>query len=76
MKRYVVLSLIQNEWGLDHQGDQDFFWAKSPESAINQCKKYIEYNGTGPHGEREDFKAFIENSDEFKEFIKTNPMID
>jgi len=49
MKRYVVLSLIQNEWGLDHQGDEDFFWAKSPESAINQCKKYIKYNGTGPH---------------------------
>jgi hypothetical protein len=34
------------------------------------CKKYIKYNGTGTHGEREDFKAFIEGSDEFKELSK------
>jgi hypothetical protein len=74
--RYVVLSLIQNEWGLDHQGDKDFFWATSPESAINQCKKYIENNGTGPYGDREDFRAFIEDSNEFNQFVSTHNMFD
>lgn len=72
---YVVLSLIDGEWGLDHQGSKDFFLANSPEDAIKQCKQYQKIHGLGPDGDREEFKAFLKDSEEFEHFVKTNNMI-
>lgn len=69
MEKYVVVSYDGSEWGIE--GD---FYAEDEDSALRQgINKYQKFKCEDE--ERGDFKAFIANSKELKEFFDNNKFV-